>query len=58
MPAPSLAAVLLLIGLVVGWTVAAGPAADTLQLTARQALDRQAYVGAVLGPDTRRKAGE
>ncbi len=50
-PAASLAAVLLILGLAVGWTVAAGPATNSLQLTARQALDRQAYVGAVLGAD-------
>ncbi|MDI4663510.1 monovalent cation/H+ antiporter subunit D [Xanthobacter autotrophicus] len=52
-PALSLAAVVLFLGLMVAWTLAAGPATDGLQLTARQALDRSAYIGAVLGPDAR-----
>jgi len=50
--------VLLLLGLTVAWTAVAGPVTESLQVTARQALDRQAYVGAVLGPDVLKKAGE
>ncbi len=57
-PTASLAAVLLLLGLTVAWTAVAGPVTESLQVTARQALDRQAYVGAVLGPDALKKAGE
>lgn len=56
-PALPLAAVVLLLGLAVAWTLAAGPATDGLQLTARQALDRSAYIGAVLGPDVRLATG-
>ena len=52
-PALPLAAVLALLGLMIIWTLAAGPATDGLQLTAHQALDRSAYIGAVLGADVR-----
>lgn len=47
---PGLAAVILLLVATGAWTLAAGPAADVLGLTAQQALDREAYVGAVLTP--------
>jgi formate hydrogenlyase subunit 3/multisubunit Na+/H+ antiporter MnhD subunit len=56
-PAAGLAAVLLLLALTVGGTLAAGPAMEALEATARQALDRAAYVGAVLGPDVRLAGG-
>ncbi|MEP9350459.1 monovalent cation/H+ antiporter subunit D [Xanthobacter sp. KR7-225] len=56
-PAAGLAAVVLLLALTVGWTLAAGPAMEALEATARQALDRAAYVGAVLGPDVRLAGG-
>ncbi|MFS8043935.1 MULTISPECIES: hypothetical protein [Xanthobacter] len=57
-PPLPLAAVVLLLGLMVAWTLAAGPMTESLQLTARQALDRSAYIGAVLGPDVRLAGGD
>ncbi|WP_446698697.1 monovalent cation/H+ antiporter subunit D [Aquabacter sp. L1I39] len=47
---PGLAAVVLLIGATVAWTLAAGPAAGVLGLTAQQALDPDAYIRAVIPP--------
>ncbi len=47
---PGLAAVILLLAATIGWTLAAGPATQALGLTARQALDRDAYIHAVLPP--------
>ena len=46
-------AVIALLALTVGWTVAAGPITHTLAGTAVEALDRTAYVRAVLAPETR-----
>ncbi|OYX73539.1 MAG: monovalent cation/H+ antiporter subunit D [Rhizobiales bacterium 32-66-11] len=58
LPALPLVAVAALLALTLAWTLAAGPASDALGLTARQALDRSAYIGAVLGPDARLAAGD
>ncbi|MFS8035991.1 monovalent cation/H+ antiporter subunit D [Xanthobacter sp. AM11] len=57
-PALPVAAVVGLVGLLAIWTLAAGPVSDLLRLTASQALDRSAYIGAVLGPDVRLAAGD
>ena len=57
-PVPALAglaAVILLLAATIGWTLAAGPATQALGLTARQALDRDAYIQAVLPPATPEK---
>ncbi|TCT05070.1 monovalent cation/H+ antiporter subunit D [Aquabacter spiritensis] len=58
LPIVPLGAVLALLALTLAWTLAAGPVADALQLTAHQALDRSVYIGAVLGPDARLAAGD
>ncbi|NMN58939.1 multicomponent K+:H+ antiporter subunit D [Xanthobacter sp. SG618] len=47
---PGLAAVMLLLAAIVGWALAAGPATQALSLAARQALDRNSYIEAVLPP--------
>ncbi|MFG1424907.1 monovalent cation/H+ antiporter subunit D [Roseixanthobacter glucoisosaccharinicivorans] len=58
LPVLPLVAIVGLLALTLAWTVTAGPASDALGLTARQALDRSAYIGAVLGPDARLAAGD
>ncbi|MFG1410708.1 monovalent cation/H+ antiporter subunit D [Xanthobacter sp. VTT E-85241] len=58
LPVVPLVAVVTLLALTLAWTLAAGPASDALGLTAQQALDRSAYIGAVLGPDARLAAGD
>lgn len=58
LPASALSAIALLLALAVAWTVAAGPVTDALQLTGRQALDREAYIDGVLGAGARTRAGQ
>ncbi|MFG1363067.1 monovalent cation/H+ antiporter subunit D [Xanthobacter versatilis] len=57
-PLVPVCAVLALLGLTAAWTLAAGPATGGLEITAQQALDRSAYIDAVLEPDPRPAAGD
>lgn len=56
--AAGLAAVIALLGATLAWTLGAGPASEVLERTAHQALDRAAYIGAVLPADARHARGE
>ena len=57
-PLVPVCAVLALLALTVAWTLAAGPATGGLEITAQQALDRPAYIDAVLEPAPRPVAGD